>query len=88
MLAYAPNAAVRKAGLRVGYRRGRHRAARPLQQARAAARSTGGSAYPVARYDGLSQVQRANLLSIARDTWKFYTWASAWTGRRTIRAFG
>jgi hypothetical protein len=26
----------------------------------------------VAAYDGLSQAQQANLLSIARDTWKFY----------------
>ena len=26
----------------------------------------------MASYSGLSQAQRANLLSIARDTWKFY----------------
>jgi hypothetical protein len=40
----------------------------PLQQARAG--GTAGS--PVTNYSGLSQAQRANLLSIARDTWKFY----------------
>ena len=28
--------------------------------------------YPVAGYSGLSSAQRANLLSVARDTWKFY----------------
>ncbi len=46
----------------------------PLQQARAAgggAADAGG--YPVANYNGLSQAQRANLLSIASDTWKFYS---------------
>jgi hypothetical protein len=31
------------------------------------------SGYPVAGYTGLTQAQRANLLSIAADTWKFYT---------------
>jgi hypothetical protein len=40
----------------------------PVQQARA-----GGTAGdPVAGYSGLSQAQRASLLSIARDSWKFY----------------
>ena len=46
----------------------------PLQQARAAgggAADAGGS--PVANYNGLSPAQRANLLSIASDTWKFYS---------------
>ena len=39
----------------------------------AAQASAGQSAgYPVAAYTGLTQAQRANLLSIARDTWKFY----------------
>ncbi len=39
----------------------------------AAQASAGQSAgYPVAAYTGLTQPQRANLLSIARDTWKFY----------------
>ena len=28
--------------------------------------------YQVSRYDGLSPAQRASLLAIARDTWKFY----------------
>ncbi|HTX27553.1 MAG TPA: glucoamylase family protein [Streptosporangiaceae bacterium] len=40
----------------------------PAQQARA----DGAGGYPVANYSGLSQAQQANLLSIARDTWKFY----------------
>ena len=40
----------------------------PAQQARA----DGASAYPVASYSGLSQGQRASLLAIARQTWKFY----------------
>src|SRR5690348_507004 len=31
-----------------------------------------GAARPVAGYTGLTSTQRANLLSIARDTWKFY----------------
>src|SRR5580700_3593441 len=39
----------------------------PLQQAHATS-----AASPVAGYTGLTQAQRANLLSIARDTWKFY----------------
>jgi hypothetical protein len=39
----------------------------PIQQAHA------GAPAAVARYGGLSQAQRANLLSIARDTWKFYS---------------
>ncbi len=46
----------------------------PLQQAHAAgggAADAGG--YPVANYNGLSPAQRANLLSIASDTWKFYS---------------
>jgi hypothetical protein len=39
----------------------------------AAQASAGQSAgYPVAAYTGLTQAQRASLLSIARDTWKFY----------------
>jgi Putative glucoamylase len=39
----------------------------------AAQASAGQSAgFPVAAYAGLTQAQRANLLSIARDTWKFY----------------
>jgi hypothetical protein len=29
--------------------------------------------YPVARFDALTQAQRANLLAVARDTWNFYT---------------
>jgi hypothetical protein len=29
--------------------------------------------YPVARFDALTQAQRANLLGVARDTWNFYT---------------
>jgi hypothetical protein len=40
----------------------------PASQAKAG--DTGG--YPVAAYSGLSQAQRANLLSVARDTWKFF----------------
>jgi hypothetical protein len=43
----------------------------PLQQA-SAARAAGAGGSPVAAYHGLSPAQRANLLSIARDTWKFY----------------
>jgi hypothetical protein len=39
----------------------------PLQQAHATS-----AASPVAGYTGLTQAQRASLLSIARDTWKFY----------------
>jgi len=43
----------------------------PAQQARAnAADSSGGPA--VANYTGLSSAQQANLLAIARDSWKFY----------------
>ncbi|HEX9041823.1 MAG TPA: glucoamylase family protein [Trebonia sp.] len=42
----------------------------PLQQARATAAGHAGA--PVAQYGGLSQAQRASLLAIARDTWKFY----------------
>ncbi len=39
----------------------------------AAQASAGQSAgFPVAAYTSLTQAQRANLLSIARDTWKFY----------------
>src|ERR1035437_10398939 len=38
----------------------------PLQQAHAA------SGAGISRYNGLSRAQQANLLSIARDTWKFY----------------
>ncbi len=36
------------------------------------ARASGTTGYPVTRYTGLSQAQRATLLSFARDTWKFY----------------
>jgi Putative glucoamylase/Protein of unknown function (DUF3131) len=48
----------------------------PLQQARASAAASGGGSsgggIQVAPYGGLSPAQRANLLSIARDTWNFY----------------
>ncbi len=47
----------------------------PLQQAKAAgsAGSAGSAAAgTVASYSGLTAAQQANLLSIARDTWKFY----------------
>jgi hypothetical protein len=53
----------------------------PLQQAYAASGSpaeasgiagTAGSAGGVSGYSGLSRAQQASLLSIARDTWKFY----------------
>jgi len=44
----------------------------PAQQARAnAADSSGGLA--VANYTGLGSAQQANLLAVARDSWKFYT---------------
>ena len=36
------------------------------------AQASAGAGRPVARYHGLSESQRASLLSIARDTWKFY----------------
>ena len=42
----------------------------PLQQAHAASPAAAGGG--VSRYDGLSRAQQATLLSIARDTWKFY----------------
>jgi hypothetical protein len=44
------------------------------QQAPAAAGAAGAAtaAKPVAGYSGLTSEQRANLLRIARDTWKFY----------------
>jgi hypothetical protein len=42
----------------------------PLQQAHAASPSPAGGG--VSHYDGLSRPQQATLLSIARDTWKFY----------------
>ena len=46
----------------------------PLQQARAdGAGAAGPGGYPVASYNGLNPAQQANLLSIARDTWKFYS---------------
>ena len=35
--------------------------------------AAGAAASPVASYGGLTSAQRANLLSIARDTWKFYS---------------
>jgi hypothetical protein len=41
--------------------------------AAAAAPAAGAAASLVAGYSGLSSAQRANLLSIARDTWKFYS---------------
>ena len=41
----------------------------PVAQARAQGASGNGG---VAQYSGLSAAQRANLLAIARDTWKFY----------------
>jgi len=41
----------------------------PLQQAHAASPAARAR---VSRYDGLSRAQQATLLSIARDTWKFY----------------
>ena len=48
----------------------------PLQQTRAGAAASaspaGNGAGQVAPYSGLTAAQRANLLSIARDTWKFY----------------
>jgi Putative glucoamylase len=46
----------------------------PAQQARAggAVGAAGAGGYQVDQYSGLSQAQQANLLSIARDTWKFY----------------
>jgi Putative glucoamylase/Protein of unknown function (DUF3131) len=43
----------------------------PAQQARADGAASAGS-YPVASYSGLSQGQRASLMAIARQTWKFY----------------
>jgi Putative glucoamylase/Protein of unknown function (DUF3131) len=47
----------------------------PAQQARAggAASPAGAGGSQVAPYSGLSQAQQANLLSMARDTWKFYS---------------
>jgi Putative glucoamylase/Protein of unknown function (DUF3131) len=42
-----------------------------LQQARASTAGPGGNG--VSQYSGLTQQQRANLLGIARDTWKFYS---------------
>jgi hypothetical protein len=51
----------------------------PLQAASAAAGGAGGAgaggqgSQGVAPYSGLSSAQRANLLGIARDTWKFYS---------------
>jgi hypothetical protein len=39
----------------------------------ALARSAGGTASPVTNYGGLTSAQRASLMSIARDTWKFYS---------------
>jgi hypothetical protein len=36
------------------------------------ASASGGAGLPVARYSGLTAGQRADLLGIARDTWKFY----------------
>jgi hypothetical protein len=45
----------------------------PSQQAPAAGATAAGPANSVAGYPGLTSAQRANLLSIARDTWKFYS---------------
>jgi hypothetical protein len=44
----------------------------PQQAGAGAAASAGAPGTPVAGYHGLSPAQRASLLSIARDTWKFY----------------
>jgi hypothetical protein len=44
----------------------------PQQAGAGAAASAGAPGTPVAAYHGLSPAQRASLLSIARDTWKFY----------------
>src|SRR5689334_14689296 len=38
----------------------------------ATARAAAGSAAPVSAYGGLSVSQRASLMAVARDTWKFY----------------
>jgi hypothetical protein len=47
----------------------------PAQQARAdgVASAAGAGSDSVASYGGLSPAQRADLMSIARDTWKFYS---------------
>jgi hypothetical protein len=45
----------------------------PAPHASAGAAPGPAGGYPVAKFDALSQAQRANLLSIARDAWKFYT---------------
>src|SRR5580700_4395 len=44
----------------------------PQQAGAGAAASAGAPGTPVAGYHGLSPAQRASLLSIAKDTWKFY----------------
>ena len=45
----------------------------PQQAQGSSARSAGGTASPVTHYGGLTGAQRASLMSIARDTWKFYS---------------
>jgi hypothetical protein len=45
----------------------------PQQAQGSVARSAGGTASPVTNDGGLTSAQRANLMSIARDTWKFYS---------------
>ena len=45
----------------------------PQQAQGTVARSAGGTASPVTDGGGLTSAQRANLMSIARDTWKFYS---------------
>jgi Putative glucoamylase len=44
----------------------------PLQQASATG-NTSAAGNQVTRYDGLTQAQQADLRSVARDTWKFYS---------------
>ena len=48
-------------------------AAAAVMLAPAQAVASGGAGLPVARYSGLTAAQRATLLGIARDTWKFYS---------------
>jgi len=45
----------------------------PQQAQGGVARSAGGTASPVTNEGGLTSAQRASLMSIARDTWKFYS---------------
>ena len=46
--------------------------AAPGARASGTARASGGAGAPVAGYHGLTGAQRADLLGIARDSWKFY----------------